>query len=161
MYIIHCLVRNNTRIIPPWRTFVNAVFPQKAPGQGILYNSYFFPDSGTVKLVTFTNPQNPPPFRSEGFFTYPPENNTFSSEISRRSRLFLSLLLYHWQYSANLRLFSPTRQLLQIPNPLLQNSRFPPCRGGCFLKMLCNMTQYRFAMYIYSHIPHNTAFPSA
>jgi len=101
------------------------------------------------------------PFRSEGFFTYPPENNTFSSEISRRSRLFLSLLLYHWQYSANLRLFSPTRQLLQIPNPLLQNSRFPPCRGGCFLKMLCNMTQYRFAMYIYSHIPHNTAFPRA
>jgi hypothetical protein len=55
MYIIHCLVRNNTRIIPPGRTFVNGVLPEKQSFFQSLFISHCYRLSSSDKLVILTN----------------------------------------------------------------------------------------------------------
>jgi len=90
MYIIHCLVRNNTRIIPPWRTFVNGVFSAKYAVSTTLYIShriFHFPPIKLVILPKGRYPVSVSPFHSLHFQLY-----------HRLSAGFISFLLYFYIY---------------------------------------------------------------
>ena len=149
MYIIHCLVRNNTRIIHLRWTFVNGVFSQNLLLLLSLYISHRICHFSGAQLVTFTN----------SFFL--PPRIPFIPLISMvYLQLFCDIFIPFPGIFPNIKtsLIIPaariplhiSNQALQIPVIFVPHALYPPqllCKMPCSIPIrlcLCSLSVYLF-----------------